>query len=318
MPEAAACSTSIRVVAGILRDATGRVLLAQRPPGKELAGAWEFPGGKVEAGESPTAALTRELGEELGIHAIPGRRRIAVPHGRIVLDVYDIAHFEGKPQAREGQSLIWVEPERVDRHQLPEADRPVLTSLSLPDRYLITPTPSGSDESAFVASLEAAIEDGISLVQLRLPGWSRERVMPLARRLRECCARNRVRLLLNADWQLALVLGLDGVHLPARVAAALRNRPIPGDRLLGVSCHGAEALAHAMRIGADFATLSPISPTQSHVDAPPLGWAQAEHLIAHASIPVYALGGLAPGDRECAFEHGFQGIAAIRSLWRSG
>lgn len=317
MPDTVAQSTPIHVVAGVLRDPAGRVLLAQRPPGKDLAGHWEFPGGKVEVGESPAAALTRELGEELGIRAIPGRRRIRVPHGRIVLDVYDIARFDGIPQSREGQSLIWLDPAEVDRRHLPEADRPVLTSLSLPDRYLVTPVPSESDESAFVASLEAAIEDGISLVQLRLPGWSRERVLPLARLLRECCARHGVRLLLNADWKLALVLGFDGVHLPARTAAALRDRPIPRDRLLGVSCHDAEELAHAMRIGADFATLSPVLATQSHVDVPALGWETAAQLIAYATIPVFALGGLVPNNREIAFRHGFQGIAAIRSLWRS-
>ena len=97
-----------RRVAG--RD--GRI--AQRPVGKPMAGLWEFPGGKVEPGESPEAALTRELHEELGIQARVGRRRIAVPSGPILLDVYEIDDFDGSLEAREDQQLAWIAPDRID------------------------------------------------------------------------------------------------------------------------------------------------------------------------------------------------------------
>ena len=107
----------------------------------------------------------------------------------------------------------------------------------------------------------------------------------------------------------------DGVHLPARVAASLTQRPLPRTRWVGVSCHDANELAHAAAIGADFATLSPVFETPSHADAQPLGWEHFEELVADAAIPVYALGGLEADDIDAAQMAGAQGIAAMRGLW---
>ena len=305
----------VHVVAGILRDEQGRVLLAQRPPGKHLAGLWEFPGGKVERGESAAHALERELHEELGIRARIGRRRIAVPFEGIVLDVHEVSAYDGALKARENQRLVWIEPDRIDRGWLPAADRPVVTSLCLPERYLITPVPAGGDVSSFLASLESALRGGIRLVQLRLPGWERGETSGLACQVRDLCHAYGGHLLLNADFRLAAVLGLDGVHLPFRIARSLRQRPMPHDRLVGVSCHSAAELQHAAEIGADFATLSPIGPTTSHVEANPLGWAPAARLLEDTGLPVYALGGVDAAALDYAFTCGFQGIAGIRAFW---
>jgi 8-oxo-dGTP diphosphatase len=82
-----------------------------------------------------------------------------------------------------------------------------------------------------------------------------------------------------------------------------------------VSCHDAAELAHARRIGADFATLSPLAATPSHADAAPLGWTGFRELANASPLPVYALGGVGPADIACAHAHGAQGIAAIRGLW---
>lgn len=305
----------VHVVAGILRDANGQVLLAQRPAGKQDAGCWEFPGGKVDPGENPQAALARELHEELGIRASVGRRRIAVACGPILLDVYEVAGFDGTVHPREGQRLGWIAPEHIDRDWLPRADRPVVSSLCLPDRYLITPVPDLRQESRFLAAIEAAVGGGIRLVQLRLPGWSRRQIAPLARHVREICQTAGARVLLNGDWQMACVLGLDGVHLPARLARGLRERPLALPMLVGVSCHDRTELANAAAMQADFATLSPVYATASHPESPPLGWERAGACLAEASLPVYALGGLGRADEPRARELGFQGIAAIRGHW---
>jgi 8-oxo-dGTP diphosphatase len=305
----------IHVVAGILRDADGRVLLAQRPLGKQLAGLWEFPGGKVEPGEAAPAALIRELDEELGIQAQIGRPLIAVPHGRIVLDVWEVSGFDGVPHSREGQTLAWVALQDIEARVMPPADRPVVAALRLPERYLISPTPIADETEAFLASIERAAQDGIRLIQLRLPQWERSQVARLARAARALCAAHGAQLLLHADWQLAEVLGLDGVHLPAHIARTLKRRPLPGNRWVGVSCHDAAELAYAARIGADFATLSPIKATASHPEAIPLGWERAAALIASCSLPVYALGGLGADDIECARASGAHGVAAIRAFF---
>ena len=308
---------ALHVVAAVLRDARGRVLLAQRPPGKAHAGRWEFPGGKLEPGEDALAALSRELDEELGIEVLAARPLLAVPHGDIVLDVWEVPVFEGRPRPRESQPLAWVDPARIDPSTMPPADRPALTALRLPDRYLVTPDVTADGDDAFLDSLARALGGGVRMVDLRLPSIARARVARLARAARTLCERHSAKLLLHADWPLAEVLGLDGVQLPAAIARTLAARPLPASRLVGVSCHDADELAHAARIGADFATLAPIQPTATHPGAPALGWEAARACVADARLPVFLLGGLGVADIAAARAGGAQGIAAIRGLWPS-
>ena len=118
-------SDRVHVVAGVLRDVRGRVLLARRTAGRDLAGAWEFPGGKVEPGESARDALARELHEELGIRIGAVEPFIAVPQAypskRIVLDVYTVTAFEGTPKGLEKQALAWAPPEMLSSYPMPPA-----------------------------------------------------------------------------------------------------------------------------------------------------------------------------------------------------
>jgi 8-oxo-dGTP diphosphatase len=100
-----------------------------------------------------------------------------------------------------------------------------------------------------------------------------------------------------------------------RIAATLERRPLPAGRWVGVSCHDAAGLDHAARIGADFATLSPVLPTASHPQRAALGWERFAEVAASATLPVFALGGLDDEDLEAARMAGAQGIAAIRGLW---
>ena len=123
-----------RVSAGVLRDAAGRVLIAQRPAGKHMAGWWEFPGGKAMAGESGAEALTRELCEELGIRVRRCHSLLQLRHDypdRIVeLDVYVVMDYEGEPRSLEGQALRWVAPEQLADERLLPADRPIIAALT--------------------------------------------------------------------------------------------------------------------------------------------------------------------------------------------
>lgn len=308
-----------QVVAGVVRDARGRVLLAQRPPGKHLAGLWEFPGGKVEADEAPVDALARELREEVGIVVESAQPLIGIPHAyaekSIQLDVWQVTRYSGNVHAHEGQRLAWVESDALDRIEMAPADRPAIAALRLPDRYLITPPLAPADTDTLLRGLEHACGKGIRLIQLRQPGWSRQQIAVAARIARDTCHAHGVRLLLNGDWQLAAVLGLDGVHLPARVAAELSQRALPSGRWVAVSCHDAAELAHAARIGADFATLSPVYESPSNRTSPALGWEQFADLVADATLPVFALGSLESDDIDAARMSGAQGIAAVRALW---
>lgn len=127
----------LHVVAGVLLAGDGRVLLSQRPPGSHLAGSWEFPGGKLEPGESAFEALRRELLEELGIvvtqQASP---LLTVPwrYGERVLrlETWWIGTWQGEPHSREGQALRWDWPMQVDAEVLAPADRPILDALRAP------------------------------------------------------------------------------------------------------------------------------------------------------------------------------------------
>jgi 8-oxo-dGTP diphosphatase len=123
----------IHVVAGALFDEQGRVLIAQRPPGKHLAGGWEFPGGKLEPGEQPLAGLKRELQEELGIETLEATPLIAYEHGysdrRVLLDLWLVSRYAGEPSSVEGQPLQWVMIDELETVGLLEADRPMIPAL---------------------------------------------------------------------------------------------------------------------------------------------------------------------------------------------
>ena len=123
----------IHVVAAALVDGDGRVLLAQRPEGKSLAGLWEFPGGKLEPGESPEAALERELAEELGI-AAPDLApftfvSFAYPDFHLVMLLYWCRAWAGQPEGRDGQALRWERPAAMPGLPMPPADVPLVEAL---------------------------------------------------------------------------------------------------------------------------------------------------------------------------------------------
>ena len=125
----------MHVVAGVLLDTGGRVLLAQRPPGKHLAGMWEFPGGKLEPAEAPLAGLARELREELAIQLeiAEATPLVQVPwdYGEraLLLDAWLVRRWHGTPQSVEGQALQWRSPAAIEPARLAPADRLILHTL---------------------------------------------------------------------------------------------------------------------------------------------------------------------------------------------
>lgn len=319
----------IHVVAGVLQDARGRVLLARREGQRELAGLWEFPGGKVEPGERPVQALGRELHEEIGIEIDPDSASplIAVPHRmasgkRIVLDVYRIGRFAGRARGMEAQALAWVAPERLGSYSMPAADRPVVGVLTAPERYLITPAPaSEASLEDFLARLEQALEGGIRRLQLRAPGWAPEAFVRCAAAAAQCARRHGAELLLNSgnlglehSLHLAWELGT-GLHLTAADLARVRQRPLGPGQLCAASCHDAGELQQAEALALDFAVLGPVQPTATHPQARPLGLDGFARLRECVSLPLYALGGMQPADLVPVRAHGAQGVAGIRAFW---
>jgi len=131
--QAPSARASIVVVAAALFDRDGRVLIAQRPRGKPLAGRWEFPGGKVDAGESERQALARELREELGIEVLAARPFMRLTHAYaerdVALSLWIVERFSGEPRSLDAQALKWVAPERLGSEDILEADQPFIEAL---------------------------------------------------------------------------------------------------------------------------------------------------------------------------------------------
>lgn len=309
-------TSTVDVVAGVIRDPRGRVLLARRTEGRDLAGLWEFPGGKREPGESHEAALRRELLEELGIEAEVGPRVIAVPQvyptKRLRLDVREISRWQGQARGIEGQALLWVPPEKLPRYAMPPADRPVVAALLQPDRYLVTPDPD--DDAGWLAGLDQALATGIGRVQLRAPTVASARWRGLVAAAVARCRGAGAEVLVNGDAELARTHGI-GLHLRASQLRALGRRPLPDDCVLAASCHDLEELRMAEGLGCQFAVVGAVKPTASHPGAGGMGWDGFAALREQVSLPLYAIGGLAAGDLAEARRHGAQGIAAIRALW---
>jgi 8-oxo-dGTP diphosphatase len=312
----------VEVVAGVIRDLRGRILLARRTEGRDLAGLWEFPGGKREPDESSEAALARELHEELGIEVEIGAPLIAVPqqypHKRLRLDVRMIARWRGSAKGHEGQALAWVPPHKLPDYPMPPADRPVVAALLQPDRYLVTPPP-GDDDAAWLGALRQAMDAGLRRVQLRgAPGIQPTRWQALVTTAVDACRAAGAEVLVNGDIALAQAFGI-GVHLRAAQLRELDARPVlPAGCLVAASCHDADELRAAERIGCDFAVMGPVERTATHPDAVPLGWTRFAAAREVTSLPLYAIGGMTPHAIATARAHGAQGIAAIRALWPAG
>ena len=123
----------VRVVAAALYDAHGRVLIAERLPGKHMAGRWEFPGGKIEPGESEADALSRELREELGVEVTSAHPLLALNHDyaerRVEISMWIVERYAGQPRGLDGQKLKWVRPQGLPDEDVLEADRPFIEAL---------------------------------------------------------------------------------------------------------------------------------------------------------------------------------------------
>jgi 8-oxo-dGTP diphosphatase len=308
----------IHVMVGAISDPAGRVLVTKRPDHVHQGGLWEFPGGKLEPGESPDRGLARELEEELGIQVRESRPLIRIRHDygdrHVLLDVRRVESYAGIPAGLEGQPLAWQSPETMDPGCFPAADRPIIAALRLPACILIT----GSDPlepEVFLARIAQAVAGGTKLVQLRAHGLNQSAYGDLARRAFVLCEQGGARLLLNRDPDETLGIPRHGLHLGGQNLARLSKRPGRPDDLVGASCHAADDLLRAARLGLDYALLSPVQPTASHPEAEPLGWQRFAELTDAATLPVYALGGVTGADLDVAREHGAQGVAGIRGFW---
>ena len=299
----------VEVAAAVIQRADGAFLLAQRPAGKVYAGWWEFPGGKVEAGEPAERALTRELHEELGIDvrtAYPWITRMhAYEHATVRLNFFRVLEWSGEPHPRENQAFVWQRLDAPIAEPMLPANAPVLASLALPQEYAVTDAENCGVRDMLLR-IQVRLEQGLKLIQVRDKNLAdREAFARSALRLSKPF---KAKVLINGGPAIG-----DGIHFTARQLMALKERPARG--LAAASCHTREELARAMLLELDFAVLGPVRKTASHEGVAALGWDGFAAIARGASIPVYAIGGMRPDDLDEARRAAAHGLAMIRGSW---
>ena len=306
----------VEVAVAVLQRPDGTFLMAQRPEGKAYAGYWEFPGGKVESGESPYHALVRELHEELGIDvetAYPWLTRVfTYPHATVRLNFFRVTSWKGEPHGRENQLLSWQRLPELTVSPILPANTPIMRALQLPHLYAISNAAELGTE-VFLQRLQLALNNGLRLLQIREKDLPRPALRELSLRAVELAHAAGARVLINGDVELAQEVGADGVQLTGAQLATCHERP--NIDLCAASCHSSAELQHAADLGLDFALLSPVLPTKSHPGVAHLGWETFATMASSSAIPVYALGGLQREDMEMAWQKGAHGIALLRQAW---
>lgn len=283
------------------------MLICQRPAHKIYPGEWEFPGGKVEPGEDAAGALRRELQEELGIEVTEARPLIRLRHRypelAVDLDTWLVTGWRGEPRSNEHPASAWVAPEQLLRWQLLAADAPIVNALRLPSTLVFTP-------EHFDPGLARSRRPD-SMLRLRLPAADDAAYRAVAGALADAGER----LLLDRDPDDVERFAAAGFHATAARLRLLPTRPVGAGRWFGASCHDAADLARARELGADYAVLGPVRATRTHPGAGTLGWEGFAALATGAGLPVYAIGGVGPGDLAAAWRHGAQGVAGISAFW---
>ncbi len=304
------------VAAAVIERPDGSFLLGQRAPDTFYPGYWEFPGGKVETGETPRDALIRELREELEIEVLRATswivREHVYEHAHVRLYFFRVPAWRGELRDHVHAALEWQQPGATTVSPMLPANAPVLAALALPDFYGITHAHEIGVPPQLTL-LERALKNGLRLVQLRegrLPADQREAFAATAVAL---CHRHSARALVNGDAPLAEAVGADGLHLTSEQLKALRGRP--NLTLVAASCHDAAELRRAIDNQLDFVVIGAIKPTASHPGHPGIGWDALGRLLDNCPLPAYAIGGLSRADLDSARLVGAHGIAAIRAAW---
>jgi 8-oxo-dGTP diphosphatase len=341
----------IDVAVAVVMRPDGTVLWGCRPEGKPYSGYWEFPGGKVEPGETVWQALVRELREELGITALEGGPWFVIEHdyehALVRLHLYRVWAFEGEPQSLEGQAFAWDSLQPASLKPILPATEPLLPKLNQPEVLILSQY--GMGVAAFEAHLNQALK-----AQGRLSLLFRENDLPSPRLLeayehaQSWVEKNGVPFSINsATFLRMLELGVSSVfnhidcqilgqqsgqiaasslkslrlhlteqHLLTGLPDFLQQDWINTGRAAAVSAsvHSSNSLQVAFSRGMDFALLGAVKTTASHPGQAGLGWENFRNLASLCRLPVYAIGGLSRFDLHEAKRHGAHGVAMISGI----
>lgn len=307
----------IHVAVGVIQNHKQEVLIAKRASHSHQGDLWEFPGGKVEAGESVQSALQRELNEELGILAKNFSPLIKIHHDypdiSVLLDVWQVESFDGEATGLQLQPLRWTPIEALHDYAFPLANQSIITALRLPHEMVITGEWKSHDE--FKWRLRSALDKGVRLVQLRAHHCTPREYLQLFQQSKKICDEYNALVIPNTSLEIFHQLFAAGIHLTSDRLLTLKERPVHKRVLLGASCHNQEEIQQAKNIGVDYLVLGPVYQTTTHPEKSPLGLERFHQLVCEASLPVFALGGLKATDKEALQQAGAFGVAGISLHW---
>jgi len=309
----------VHVAVGVIPNDRAEVLISLRPINAHQGGLWEFPGGKVESGESLPDALRRELREELGIVVLQCSPMLQINHDycdkSVLLDVWLIEEYAGSPTGREGQAIAWRKPVDLRLADFPVANERIIRALSLPHNIAITP--AFEDVEQMRAALPHYLRVDAGLLYYRQKQLSAATYKAWYDSARTLCRDSAIRLIFSHP-EISLsetdLTDIDALHADSAQLSILSSRPIAADRLFSASCHDLEGLRLAEALDADFALLSPVCATEKYLESQLLGWAGFEELARQVNLPVFALGGVEPADLATCRQHKGFGIAGISAF----
>lgn len=296
----------IEVVAAVIRDEQGNILIAQRAKDKHQGGKWEFPGGKVESGESRRSALSRELNEELGIEVGHSKRLISTYHEyedkSIYLDVYEITQWDGNAHGREGQPVKWVKPKALGDYDFPAANKPIIEAAMLPKfiKILKPVVTSESFEKQALAALQA--RQAFVLHNFKETELTHQQLSWLL----DVAQQHEVEVILESPPPLVR----NDYNLHLNNEELLKAQVKPEARRVSATCNTPGELFKAQHLGLDFIFIGPVLMNLKDNNQQVLGWPAFQSLVGRVNIPAYAVGGLNEKDLELAREYGAQGIAS--------
>ena len=306
----------IDVAVAVVFNAAGQVLWACRPEGKPYAGYWEFPGGKVEPGETVWQALVRELKEELDITATEGGPWFQIEHdyehANVRLHLYRVWAFDGVPRPLEQQGFTWASLGNTNLSPILPATEPLLSKLAQPVFMAISNYEAGFDVCA--NRLEQALRHRVSAVyvQFREKHLKGDALIHAFEHCNALCRETGHLMLLNSAAWLNLREYVEELPCPLHLTEAhLLSGQFKALLCVGASVHTQAALTAAFEYGLDYAVLGAVKDTTSHPGQSGMGWKQFHEMASQARLPVYAIGGLTSVDLREAQAHGAHGVAML-------
>jgi 8-oxo-dGTP diphosphatase len=321
-------SDFIHVVAGLIRhpEDPNKIFLSRRQAGQHLENLWEFPGGKLEPGESRFHALKRELEEENGIQVVSALPFRSVKHRyddkRVYLDVWEVKHYRGAPHGREGQETTWQSIDNLFELDFPDADVLMLKALDLPSHLLFIPQYDMDKLDPLLEQFRSTLERcHYPLIVFHAPHFSDKAYADAATQLSSAAQ----------DLDLKVEVVISRPNLKAMHAKSLQEfkyrrldngllpqidkRRLSEELRYSAACHSQSDLRKAQALGCSFATLSIIRNTLASAGRQAKGWNDLRSMIGSLDIPVYALGGVRRVDLALARYQGAVGVAGSADFW---